>query len=144
MGALIAWQAINEWGWAEEPAYLVCVLFGGAVTLLYGERPGFPADPVTGIGLIVTQFRADIGPEYFEKLIDTGVSVTPTSVGTSAAWWVAGGEHFFFYRDANGRQVDSTLRLAGQTLIWEASGVSYRVEGAPSLLDAIRAAESLE
>jgi branched-chain amino acid transport system permease protein len=36
MGALIAWQAINEWGWAEEPAYLVCVLFGGAVTLLYG------------------------------------------------------------------------------------------------------------
>ena len=33
MGALIAWQAINEWGWAEEPAYLVCVLFGGVVTL---------------------------------------------------------------------------------------------------------------
>ena len=28
MGALIAWQAINEWGWAEEPAYLLCVLFG--------------------------------------------------------------------------------------------------------------------
>ncbi|MEA2454867.1 MAG: branched-chain amino acid transport system permease protein [Thermoleophilaceae bacterium] len=42
MGALLAWQAINEWGWAEEPAYLVCVLFGGAVTLLYGLIFGPP------------------------------------------------------------------------------------------------------
>ena len=42
MGALIAWQAINEWGWSEEPAYLVCVLFGGAVTLLYGLIFGPP------------------------------------------------------------------------------------------------------
>ncbi|MEA2418667.1 MAG: branched-chain amino acid transport system permease protein [Thermoleophilaceae bacterium] len=42
MGALIAWQAINEWGWAEEPAYIVCVLFGGAVTLLYGLIFGPP------------------------------------------------------------------------------------------------------
>jgi branched-chain amino acid transport system permease protein len=42
MGALIAWQAINEWGWAEEPAYLVCVLFGGAVTLAYGLIFGPP------------------------------------------------------------------------------------------------------
>ena len=42
MGALIAWQAINEWGWSEEPAYLVCVLFGGGVTLLYGLIFGPP------------------------------------------------------------------------------------------------------
>ena len=42
MGALIAWQAINEWGWAEEPAYLLCVLFGGAITLLYGVLFGPP------------------------------------------------------------------------------------------------------
>jgi hypothetical protein len=122
---------------AEQPA-------GGAVTLLYGERPGFPAESGTGIGLIVTQFRADIGPDTFEKLINTGVSVTPSSVGASAAWWIAGGQHFFFYRDANGHVVNTTLRLAGRTLIWEASGVTYRVEGAPALTDAIRVAESLD
>ena len=122
---------------AEPPA-------GGAVTLLYGERSGFPADPATGIGLIVTQFRADIGPEVFEKLIDAGVSVTPTTVQGGAAYWVAGGDHFFFYRDADGLMIESTLRLAGQTLIWEESGVTHRVEGAPSLADAVRVAESLE
>jgi hypothetical protein len=124
--------------------YLAEPPVGGAVTLLYGERPGFPADPATGIGLIVTQFRADIGPEYFEKLIDSGVSVTPSSVGGSAAWWIAGGDHYFFYRDADGRLIESTLRLAGPTLIWEASGVAHRVEGAPTLADALRVAESLE
>jgi hypothetical protein len=122
---------------AEPPA-------GGAVTLLYRERDGFPADPATNIGLIVTQFRADIAPESFEKLLDSGVRVTPAKVDGLSAWWVAGGEHFFFYRDAQGLVVPSTLRLAGDALIWEERGVTYRVEGAPSLEDAIHVAESLQ
>jgi branched-chain amino acid transport system permease protein len=42
MGALIAWQLINHNGWAEGPAFLVCILFGGAVTLLYGVIFGPP------------------------------------------------------------------------------------------------------
>ena len=124
--------------------YLADPPAGGAVTLLYGERDGFPSDSTTGIGLIVTQFRADIGPEVFEKLIDSGVRVTRASVHGHAAWWVARGRHFFFYRDANGAPVESTLRLAGDTLIWEEGGVTHRVEGAPSLADALRVAESLE
>jgi branched-chain amino acid transport system permease protein len=36
MGALIAWQLINKSGWNEWLAYLVCVLFGGVLTLIYG------------------------------------------------------------------------------------------------------------
>jgi branched-chain amino acid transport system permease protein len=42
MGALIAWELINERGWSEWPAYLVCVLFGGVVTLAYGLAFGPP------------------------------------------------------------------------------------------------------
>ena len=124
--------------------YLAEPPVGGAVTLLYGDRPGFPAEPGTKIGLIVTQFRADIAPEIFEKLVDSGVRVTATEVSGGTGWWVAGGDHFFFYRDADGKVVDTTLRLAGDTLIWEEDGVTHRVEGAPSLADAIRVAESLE
>jgi branched-chain amino acid transport system permease protein len=41
-GALLAWQLINHNGWAEGPAYIVCILFGGAVTLLYGVLFGPP------------------------------------------------------------------------------------------------------
>jgi branched-chain amino acid transport system permease protein len=35
-GALIAWQLINHSGMNQWLAYLVCVLFGGVITLLYG------------------------------------------------------------------------------------------------------------
>ena len=42
MGALIAWQLINHNGWAEGTAFAACVLFGGAVTLLYGVIFGPP------------------------------------------------------------------------------------------------------
>jgi branched-chain amino acid transport system permease protein len=40
MGALIAWELINNAGWDEYPAYLVCILFGGVVTLAYGVLLG--------------------------------------------------------------------------------------------------------
>jgi branched-chain amino acid transport system permease protein len=42
MGALIAWQLLNKNGWAEGPAFLACILFGGVVTLLYGFLLGPP------------------------------------------------------------------------------------------------------
>ncbi|HEY1594212.1 MAG TPA: branched-chain amino acid ABC transporter permease [Thermoleophilaceae bacterium] len=42
MGALLSWQLINHNGWAEGPAFLFCVLFGGAITLLYGVLFGPP------------------------------------------------------------------------------------------------------
>jgi branched-chain amino acid transport system permease protein len=41
-GALLAWQLINHNGWAQGPAFVVCILFGGVVTLLYGLLFGPP------------------------------------------------------------------------------------------------------
>ncbi|TMB56853.1 MAG: hypothetical protein E6J47_03940 [Chloroflexi bacterium] len=117
---------------------------GGAVTLVYGARPGYPLQPDRMYGLVLTQFRADIQAENFEKLIMEGVRITHTNVHGLPAYWVAGGEHFFFYRDATGQIVNTTLRLVGDTLIWEEDGVTHRVEGAPSLQAAIAVAESLE
>jgi branched-chain amino acid transport system permease protein len=35
-GALIAWQLINQSGMNQWLAYLICVLFGGVITLAYG------------------------------------------------------------------------------------------------------------
>jgi hypothetical protein len=126
-----------------DQVYLMEPPVGGAVTLVYGERAGYPLQPGRGYGVVITQFRADIDPEYFEKLIGQGVSVTSAMVNGHAAYWVAGGDHFFFYRDANGQVVNTTLRLAGDMLIWEENRVTLRVEGAPSLSAAIAVAESL-
>lgn len=116
---------------------------GGMVTLAWGERPGFPADDA-GNGLVVTQFNADIGPEAFEKMVTEGTRVEAVPVDGRPGWWVEGGTHAFFYRDASGRQVNATLRLVTSALIWEEEGLALRVEGAPDLEAAVRVAESLE
>src|SRR3954462_3196824 len=42
MGALIAWELINNQGWDEYAAYGVCVAFGAVVTLIYGVIFGPP------------------------------------------------------------------------------------------------------
>ena len=36
MGALIAWQAINDWGIPQGVAWLICVLFAAVLTTVYG------------------------------------------------------------------------------------------------------------
>jgi branched-chain amino acid transport system permease protein len=41
-GALLAWELVNNNGWSEWPAYVVCILFGGVITLLYGVLFGPP------------------------------------------------------------------------------------------------------
>lgn len=42
MGAFIAWSLINDHGWPQGAAYVVCVLFGGVLTLAYGMLFGPP------------------------------------------------------------------------------------------------------
>jgi hypothetical protein len=111
--------------------FLADVPTGGTVTLVWGE-------------LVVTQFSADIGPETFEKMVTAGTRVEPVSVNGQAGWWVEGGTHAFFYRDEDGKFVDTTLRLVTSALIWEEGGLALRVEGAPSLEAALRVAVSLE
>ena len=118
---------------------------GGTLTLVWGARPGLPADPDSGLGIVITEFRADIGPEVFQTLINGGVRVERTDVGAPPANWIEGGDHFFFYRDATGRVVETTIRLVGTTLVWEdGGGRTLRIEGAPTLADAQRIAESLD
>lgn len=126
-----------------DAVYLGAVPEGGTVTLAWGERPGYPAD-VTGLGVVVTEFRADIGPETFEKLILEGTSVERVIVNGQPGWWIEGGTHAFFYRDASGEIVDTTLRLVSSALIWEEDRLALRVEGAPDQAAAQRVAASLE
>ncbi|HEV7199570.1 MAG TPA: hypothetical protein VGO32_02070 [Candidatus Limnocylindria bacterium] len=126
-----------------DAVYLAAVPEGGTVTLAWGERPGYPVD-ARGVGLVVTEFAADIGPDTFEKMILEGTSVEPVTVNGRPGWWIEGGVHAFFYRDASGRMVDTTLRLVSSALIWEEDGLALRVEGAPDLAAAMRAAASLE
>jgi len=134
--------ALSELG-APDHAYVAEPPTGGSLALIWGDRPGFAADPESGIGVVLTEFRADIGPETFEKMLSSGVRVESVTVNGGPGYWIEGGEHFFFYRDADGQVVQDTLRLVGTALVWEEGGLTLRIEGAASLQDALRIAESL-
>jgi hypothetical protein len=114
-----------------------------AAALTWGSREGLPADPDTGLGIVITQFRADIGPETFEKVIHEGTSLEPIAIGDATGYWIEGGEHYFLFRDADGQVLDATIRLVGTTLMWERDGLTLRIEGAPDLDAAVRIAESM-
>jgi hypothetical protein len=116
----------------------------GSAALAWGDRPGLPADPDSGLGIVITQFPADIGPQTFVKLIDTGARVELATVGGAPGYWIEGGDHFFYFMGADGEALETTIRMVGTTLMWERDGLTLRIEGAPSLEDAVGIAESLE
>ena len=99
MGALIAWQLINHSGMGFWPAALVCVLFAGVLTLVYGmvfgpalagARPagqshgdaGPDTDPARGDGPVVALERRriarDHAPDRQQHLPDRHRSRSPT------------------------------------------------------------------
>lgn len=115
----------------------------GSAALAWTARPGLPADPGSGLGIVVTQFHADIGPQTFEKAISSGTSIEQAEVDGGTGYWIEGGEHFFYFRDARGEVLETTIRMVGTTLMWERDGLTVRIEGAPGLAAAVRIAESM-
>jgi len=114
-----------------------------AVALAWGARPGLPADPRSGLSVVVTEFRADITPGTFSKVLHEGALLERTSVRGSPAYWIAGGEHFFFFQGPNGEPLESSIRMVGTTLLWEQDGLTLRIEGAPTMAEAVRIGESM-
>lgn len=91
--------------------------------------------------LILTEFRGQL---FAEKLLDPAVTtVQTTNVDGVTGLWLSGGPHTFGYVDSSGAFQTGTTRAVGDVLIWERSGVTYRIEGASSLTQALRVAASL-
>jgi hypothetical protein len=143
--AAIAWPInvpYNSELGPPDAIYLNAFPSGGTVSLVWGDREGYPAGD-DGIGIVVTEFQANLAAGSFEKMVDAGTDVTRVTVNGQPGWWVEGGYHAFYYRDQTGTVVNTSVRLAGNTLFWE-QGIVLRVEGAPDLDAALRVAESLE
>jgi hypothetical protein len=115
-----------------------------AVTLAWGTRPGLPADSRSGLSIVVTELRADIMPGTFIKLLHDDSILESTSVGGAPAYWVSGGDHYLYYLGPNDEPLELSLRLVGNALLWEQDDLTMRIEGAPTLEDARRIAESMQ
>jgi len=103
---------------------------GDVVTLLYGSTDE--------VRVLVTQIgRQALEPETVKKIVQATTNTTVVEVEGSPApaLWIEGDAHVL---DLPG----SPARLARNTLIWTRDGLTLRVEGATSLEQAIRIAES--
>jgi len=113
------------------------------VTLVYRARQGLPVTALPGISALIVEFKGSLDAPILGKAIGPGTTLeaVPLSSG-NAAYWLAGQPHQFFYRDSAGNIQPDTLRLAGNTLLWDASGITYRLEAQVTREEAVRIASS--
>ena len=116
---------------------------GGEVALAYKPRPGIPVVRETGLGVLVTEFRGDLVPQYITKEVGPGTTLEETSVNGDPGWWIAGQPHTIVIRTGPSDSQPETLRLASNTLVWGHGGVTYRIESGLSKADAMRLAVGL-
>jgi hypothetical protein len=93
--------------------------------------------------LLVGEFRGVTRRTYVIKEIGPGTTVRRVTVRGARAWWIAGNPHGFAYEAPDGTVNLETLRLAGNTLLWNEDGLLVRIEGARSLGQALGIARAL-
>ena len=125
-----------------DAVYVMSGIPGGEVSLAYTPRPGIPLVKQTGLGVLITEFRGDLIPDFIAKGVGPGTTMEQVSVQGDAGWWIAGEPHMI-YVQVNGQTQPLTLRMAANTLIWEHGGVTYRIESGLSKAEAFRIAAGL-
>lgn len=113
------------------------------VNLVYRARAGIPTSAQAGVAALFSEFRGTVDPTLFVKVLGPDATVEQVVVNGHRGYWLAGAPHQFFYRDAAGNIFPESLRLAGNTLIWEQDGLLLRLEAQVDRETAIRIASSV-
>ena len=114
---------------APDETYLLSTPAGGQVALVYYPRPDLPEASTTGVGLLLTEFQADIhtvGP--IGKGLPPGTRLEEVQVNGGRGYWIDGDPHVFFFRDTRGQQLSESTRLASNVLLWEQGPLTLRLE----------------
>jgi hypothetical protein len=85
-------------------------------------------------GYVLSEWQ---GEQLFEKSVGPSSRIQHVQVDFAPAVWITGAPHAVTYLDRKGEPRQQTRRLAGNVLIWNRGGVTYRLEGAKSLQEAL-------
>jgi hypothetical protein len=138
----VSFQALVPDRPADE-VYLANSPPGGQISFVYRPRPGLPPAPGTATGLLITEFHGSQPRAFINKSLGPGTRISFVRVGADPGVWIAGRPHAFAYLDARGQARLETLRLAGNTLLWNHDGVLVRLEAAVSQHMALKIAASM-
>jgi hypothetical protein len=112
---------------------------GGQVSFLYGG-----GEPPAKLRLLFTQFRGSTNQEFIEKQATPLTHIERVTVDGEPGFWLSGEPHEFYFRGADGQIIPESIRLAGNTLLWEHNGLLLRLEGDFDKQDALELARSVE
>ncbi len=93
-------------------------------------------------GYVLSQWRGEQVP-YARKQVGPNSQVTSMVVRGAIGLWITGARHEILFSDARGEVIARSRRLAGDVLIWEQGGITYRLEGPRSLDEALAVARNL-
>lgn len=116
-------------------------LAGGAVWMLWAPRDDLPRSVTIDAGALMTQFRGTLDPGYLKKLTGTDATIELVRVDGAEGYWIDG-PHSLVFRHDSGIS-EEPARLAGNTLVWERGGITYRLESRLTRGDAIAVADSI-
>ena len=111
-------------------------LDGDAVTLV-------SRTPTGETELIITQFEGRLDRDLLHKVLGPDSRLRGVDVDGNSGYWITGSLHSVLYLAPSGAIREDTVRLAGNTLLWERGRLTLRVEGAGSLARALSIARSL-
>ncbi|HKY47991.1 MAG TPA: hypothetical protein VJQ79_08445 [Acidimicrobiia bacterium] len=123
--------------------YLLRADVGTQVFLAWAASDQLPEVGGSGIGLLLAEFRADLDEEFFTKIVSGGTTVDRVMVDGVPAFWLSGAPHVFMFQTGPREHTEDGTRLTGNVLIWEADGITYRLESNLSLDESLRIAGSL-
>jgi hypothetical protein len=114
-----------------------------SVSLVYRPSTGFPAADDPSVGLLLSEYAGTAEP-YFEKLIDAGEPVTQVTVDGQWPGLYFSSPHQILVRGPDGLVHEDGPRLAAATLVWVRGDVTYRLEAAVDLEQALAVAASMQ
>jgi hypothetical protein len=126
-----------------DPSAIYVETAPARVTIVYASVKGIPTSPQAGVSAIVVEFKGTIETQIMAKAVGPGTTLDAVPLGAGVAYYLAGQPHQFFFRDPAGNLQPETLRLAGNTLLWEDDGFTYRLEAQVSMEEAVRIASTL-
>jgi len=114
------------------------------VSLFYLPDNRLPEAAETGAGLLLMQFQSTEGVELMVKSVSGDGAIRQVTVSGDRGYWVQGTSSLTILFDPSAPPCcTDDPRPSANVLLWTSDGVTYRVESALSLHDAMAVAESM-
>jgi hypothetical protein len=124
-----------------DAVYVRAVTGSTAVSFAYGARAGIPVSAQLGLSALVTELGGHVEPGLLGKVVPPGTTLELLTVNGGRGAWIEGQPHEVFFTTTGGQSfVQDSLRLAGNTLIWEQDGIVMRLEAQVDRATALRIA----